>query len=31
VLAGLLRRTRKGVDVVSVADVESVRKAADAL
>jgi [acyl-carrier-protein] S-malonyltransferase len=31
VLAGLLRRTLKGVDVMSVADVESVRKAADAL
>jgi [acyl-carrier-protein] S-malonyltransferase len=31
VLAGLLRRTRKGVDVMSVADVDSVRKCADAL
>jgi [acyl-carrier-protein] S-malonyltransferase len=31
VLAGLLRRTLKGVDVVSVADVDSVRKCADAL
>jgi [acyl-carrier-protein] S-malonyltransferase len=31
VLAGLLRRTRKGVDVMSVADVESVQKCADAL
>jgi [acyl-carrier-protein] S-malonyltransferase len=31
VLAGLLRRTLKGVDVISVADVESVRKCADAL
>jgi [acyl-carrier-protein] S-malonyltransferase len=31
VLAGLLRRTLKGVDVMSVADVESVRKCADAL
>jgi [acyl-carrier-protein] S-malonyltransferase len=28
VLAGLLRRTRKGVDVVSVSDAESVRKCA---
>jgi [acyl-carrier-protein] S-malonyltransferase len=31
VLAGLLRRTLKGVDVVSVSDVESVRKCAEAL
>jgi [acyl-carrier-protein] S-malonyltransferase len=31
VLAGLLRRTLKGVDVMSVADVDSVRKCADAL
>jgi [acyl-carrier-protein] S-malonyltransferase len=31
VLAGLLRRTLKGVDVMSVADVESVQKCADAL
>jgi [acyl-carrier-protein] S-malonyltransferase len=31
VLAGLLRRTLRGVEVMSVADVESVRKAADAL
>ena len=31
VLAGLLRRTLKGVDVTSVADVESVRIAADRL
>ena len=31
VLAGLLRRTLKGADVVSVADVDSVRKCADAL
>jgi [acyl-carrier-protein] S-malonyltransferase len=31
VLAGLLRRTLKGVDVTSVADVESVRKAAERL
>jgi [acyl-carrier-protein] S-malonyltransferase len=31
VLAGLLRRTLKGVDVISVADVESMRKATDAL
>jgi [acyl-carrier-protein] S-malonyltransferase len=31
VLAGLLRRTLKGVDVMSVADVESVRKAAERL
>lgn len=31
VLAGLLRRTLKGVDVMSVADVESVRKAAEKL
>ena len=31
VLAGLLRRTLKGVDVTSVADVESVQKAAERL
>jgi [acyl-carrier-protein] S-malonyltransferase len=31
VLAGLLRRTRKDVDVVSVSDVESVRKCAELL
>jgi [acyl-carrier-protein] S-malonyltransferase len=31
VLAGLLRRTRKNVDVVSVSDVESVRKCAELL
>jgi [acyl-carrier-protein] S-malonyltransferase len=31
VLAGLLRRTLKGVDVTSVADVESVRIAAERL
>jgi [acyl-carrier-protein] S-malonyltransferase len=31
VLAGLLRRTRKDVDVVSVADAESVRKCAELL
>jgi [acyl-carrier-protein] S-malonyltransferase len=31
VLAGLLRRTLKGIEVVSVADVDSVRKCADAL
>src|SRR5438045_5149974 len=31
VLAGLLRRTLKGVDVMSVSDVDSVRKCADAL
>jgi [acyl-carrier-protein] S-malonyltransferase len=31
VLAGLLRRTRKDVDVISVADVESVRKCAEKL
>lgn len=31
VLAGLLRRTRKDVDVVSVSDVESVRKCAEKL
>jgi [acyl-carrier-protein] S-malonyltransferase len=31
VLAGLLRRTLKGIDVMSVADVESVRKAAEKL
>lgn len=31
VLAGLLRRSLKGVDVVSVSDVESVRKCAEAL
>jgi [acyl-carrier-protein] S-malonyltransferase len=31
VLAGLLRRTRKNVDVVSVSDVESVRKCAERL
>jgi [acyl-carrier-protein] S-malonyltransferase len=31
VLAGLLRRTLNGVDVMSVADVESVRKAAERL
>jgi [acyl-carrier-protein] S-malonyltransferase len=31
VLAGLLRRTRKEVDVMSVSDVESVRKCAEAL
>jgi [acyl-carrier-protein] S-malonyltransferase len=31
VLAGLLRRTLKGVDVTSIADVESVRKAAERL
>ena len=31
VLAGLLRRTLKGVDVTSVTDVESVRKAAERL
>jgi len=31
VLAGLLRRTLKGVDVMSVSDVESVRKAAERL
>jgi malonyl CoA-acyl carrier protein transacylase len=31
VLAGLLRRTLKDVDVVSVSDVESVRKCAEAL
>src|SRR5205809_1903047 len=31
VLAGLLRRTLKGVDVMSVADVESVRKCAEKL
>jgi len=31
VLAGLLRRTLKGVDVVSVADVDSVRKCAERL
>jgi [acyl-carrier-protein] S-malonyltransferase len=31
VLAGLLRRTLKGVDVTSVSDVESVRKAAERL
>jgi [acyl-carrier-protein] S-malonyltransferase len=31
VLAGLLRRTRKDVDVVSVSDVESVRKCAERL
>jgi [acyl-carrier-protein] S-malonyltransferase len=31
VLAGLLRRTLKGIDVMSVADVESVRKAAERL
>jgi [acyl-carrier-protein] S-malonyltransferase len=31
VLAGLLRRTLKGVDVMSVADAESVRKAAERL
>jgi [acyl-carrier-protein] S-malonyltransferase len=31
VLAGLLRRTLKGVDVTSVADLESVRKAAERL
>ena len=29
VLAGLLRRTRKGVDVISVSDAESVRKCAE--
>jgi malonyl CoA-acyl carrier protein transacylase len=28
VLAGLLRRTRKDVDVISVSDTESVRKCA---
>ena len=31
VLAGLLRRTLKGVDVISVADVDSVRECADKL
>jgi [acyl-carrier-protein] S-malonyltransferase len=31
VLAGLLRRTRKGVDVMSVADADSVRKCASAI
>jgi [acyl-carrier-protein] S-malonyltransferase len=31
VLAGLLRRTRKGVDVISVGDAESVRKCAERL
>jgi [acyl-carrier-protein] S-malonyltransferase len=31
VLAGLLRRTRKDVDVISVSDVESVRKCAELL
>jgi [acyl-carrier-protein] S-malonyltransferase len=31
VLAGLLRRSLKGVEVISVSDVESVRKCADAL
>jgi hypothetical protein len=31
VLAGLLRRTLKGVDVMSVSDVDSVRKAAELL
>jgi hypothetical protein len=31
VLAGLLRRTLKGVDVVSVSDVESARKCAGML
>ena len=31
VLAGLLRRAFKGVDVMSVSDVDSVRKCADAL
>jgi len=31
VLAGLLRRTRKDVEVISVADVESVRKCAELL
>jgi [acyl-carrier-protein] S-malonyltransferase len=31
VLAGLLRRTLKGVDVISVADIESVRKATERL
>ncbi len=31
VLAGLLRRTLKGIDVTSVADVESARKCAEAL
>jgi len=31
VLAGLLRRTHKGVDVMSVSDVDSVRKAAEKL
>jgi [acyl-carrier-protein] S-malonyltransferase len=31
VLAGLLRRIRKDVDVISVSDVDSVRKCADAL
>src|SRR5438876_9248786 len=31
VLAGLLRRTVKGVDVMSVSDVDSVRKCADAM
>jgi [acyl-carrier-protein] S-malonyltransferase len=29
VLAGLLRRTRKGVDVISVGDAEPVRKCAE--
>jgi hypothetical protein len=31
VLAGLLRRTLKGADAMSVADVESVRKCAEKL
>jgi [acyl-carrier-protein] S-malonyltransferase len=31
VLAGLLRRTHKGVNVMSVSDVDSVRKAAEKL
>ena len=31
VLAGLLRRTRKDVDIVSVSDVESIRKCAESL
>jgi hypothetical protein len=31
VLAGLLRRTLKGVDVMSVADVESVRRCVELL
>jgi [acyl-carrier-protein] S-malonyltransferase len=31
VLAGLMRRTLKGVDVVSVSDAESVRKCAEVL